>query len=957
MHSNPIIAISANSAVNLNSFLSDTTAPNILSFNFDLNSEILSLMFDETVDLSTLMISGIYFSREASPSAVFYTLSNGTLLSSNPSTEASISLPQSEVNALKQLEICLTADTCYLYVASNFITDTSSNGLLAILADNALRVTNYNPDSISPMLVEYTSFDFNLGSLTLSFSEVIRTSTFEPTSLNLYNTFSSLNSTTNYSLSSSAAILQNGLTLHISLSEDDVNHIKLDTRLCISSSTCIVRFGSLLITDMSGNPVTPSLVGDMNSIFQPSTYVFDTTRPNLKEWSIVMEDPGYVILVFDEIVSEVSFNPSELVFQDAFAASDTFSPSSSTFMRSVDGLSITVKFSQFDLDSIKSHQLICKTLDDCYLTFNANLLSDIMLLAVNPQINGISSVRASAYIPDTENPYLLNFTRFSLESRSFDLYFSEPMDILTIVYTNIIILKQQYTDAYIRLSGGDIAWTDTLKRQVRISLTREDYRTFLQWHLLAVSYYTTYVALYSSSISDMAGNHVIETSTPIQLDMSGFIADTSTANFLAFDIDLTQETISLEFDDIVFVDSLNAKTITLYSSQLMDNPYKLDRNAYDVLKIVTAPVTAVLDYYQFVTDPGVIVQGLAAPYDNYIATFQIDVNDLNAIKKNPQLVTNRENTFIQISQNTLLDTYLRNISSVNRTLQVRNFTPDTISPTIFGFDLDLNASLLFITFNEIVNLTTFDTTKLIIQNSASPFIINTTLISPQFAYYQFTESTVPYNDTMQSQFPIYLGYDDANALKSMLTLAQNRSTTYLSAGTGLFLDTNSNVNLPMNQTSALLVTHYTADFSQPYLVYFDLNLNNNYLLLYFNEAVDPSTFQIDEITLQSHPDSRLSAVNHTLRTDSTVTTTNYFGTVYIALSDEDQLILKDLNVPLAKSSTSTYLSLTKQTISDYRGYSVIPISPYAAIQVHLFYEGMLLLSLTNSQLIHFIFKI
>ena len=51
--------ILSSSVFKVSKYTNDTTSPNLVSFDLDLNSDTLSLTFDETINSSSLLVNGI----------------------------------------------------------------------------------------------------------------------------------------------------------------------------------------------------------------------------------------------------------------------------------------------------------------------------------------------------------------------------------------------------------------------------------------------------------------------------------------------------------------------------------------------------------------------------------------------------------------------------------------------------------------------------------------------------------------------------------------------------------------------------------------------------------------------------------------------------------------------------------------------------------------------------------
>ena len=411
----------------------------------------------------------------------------------------------------------------------------------------------------------------------------------------------------------------------------------------------------------------------------------------------------------------------------------------------------------------------------------------------------------------------------------------------------------------------------------------------------------------------------------------GYIPGSSPTSLVAFDIDLTNGTLTLQFDDVVLSETLYAQSITLFSQPLLNSTsYQLMSNAAQVNPIILAPLVAVTEYNEVITEPGQRIRGLAAPNDDFLVTFKLGKNDIDNIKISRDLATSISNTFIRITEKTVLDIYLRNVTASSGSIQLRSFIPDLVRPNLVSFTLNLTSSIIKLSFDEPIDPSFFMAPGIVFQNNVSSTLIQ----------YRFSDSTVLDNTTGRLEVELQLGYKDANALKSNPYLATNLSTAFIRLDSGAFIDQNNNLNQPISLLSPIQVVQFTQDTSRPRLIYFDLNLNDNYLSLYFDEAVNPTTLNISAILLQNSARLNESTFTHTLSLLSLVYTREYDGNLFITLHESDQLVLKNIFTPYAKEPNNTFISLSKNAIRNYNNLQVLPVSSSNALQVNILIEDL-----------------
>ena len=203
------------------------------------------------------------------------------------------------------------AYTTFALVTSKLVKDIAGNALTTLVSGAALAASSYSPDSTGPMLVDF-SVDLDTGVLVLSFSELVRADSFDPTGITLLETrpfdlellgpgaqsFTITEATAGvFKLSNSS-----GVDLAFTLAKPDLDSIKALRRLAADRNTTALSMEGKTITDMSHNPVDD--VSHENAML-PSGYARDTTPPTLDAFSLDM-NAGVLVLHFSEAIDERS---------------------------------------------------------------------------------------------------------------------------------------------------------------------------------------------------------------------------------------------------------------------------------------------------------------------------------------------------------------------------------------------------------------------------------------------------------------------------------------------------------------------------------------------------------------------------------------------------------------------------------------------------------------------------
>ena len=112
MNGNPVIPIQPSSALQVNTFTTDTTPPELLSYILDLDREILTLSFSETVNASSADVRALsILSSQDSSILVTLTEGNNSLI-----YERVIFLSPDDLNLLKSITKLVTNEMTHLYL-------------------------------------------------------------------------------------------------------------------------------------------------------------------------------------------------------------------------------------------------------------------------------------------------------------------------------------------------------------------------------------------------------------------------------------------------------------------------------------------------------------------------------------------------------------------------------------------------------------------------------------------------------------------------------------------------------------------------------------------------------------------------------------------------------------------------------------------------------------------------
>ena len=235
-------------------------------------------------------------------------------------------------------------------------------------------------------------------------------------------------------------------------------------------------------------------------------------------------------------------------------------------------------------------------------------------------------------------------------------------------------------------------------------------------------------------------------------------------------------------------------------------------------------------------------------------------------------------------------------------IRVSCFTEDVIRPQLDDFHLDMNEGELFLTFSETVSAISFDVTQIILQNNReNQYEISRKLTVDSYDIFE-TDNTV---------ITIKLSYADLNRIKSIPLFGLGKSNTWIAISDGLVLDMNYNPVEEITNDRAKQATNFTEDITSPRLKEFHLDFINEKMTLHFNEPINISLINYEQITLQ---DGLKADHSYTL-TGGEAEALNDALTIVITFNSLDIDYLK-MHSSLTTSTSDSYITFTAHAFYD-----------------------------------------
>lgn len=820
MAGNPVVEVTSRLPLLLqeSEFTSDTTLPELVSWNLDMNSGVINMTFTEAVDSATLEPRVLHFQDAMFERSAGYTLRNATVLNGDGVFMA-VRISDGDLNNIKVLDLCTRQSLggdCFLTYPTSLIQDMNFNVVLDAMDGNGTQVTRYTVDSISPRILRYDVL-MSHGEVRISFSESVNVSTFDPTGLT-FNPSASPNNPRNLT-GGTRLTNTSGLQLRFVFNQDDLEHFRMVPNFLDTIFNTYMRALPRSILDMSGNEL--DLYPSTGFFDDPTLFVPDGVSPTLLGFSLDMNST-LLTLTFSESVSN-ALALTDITLLDSFFGNSSHQLTGGRVLQTGAHFELTILLSADDVFAIQADDTLAKSLDTSWLVHGSSLTRDSGNNAIIPRLVGINATRASTYQADAIDPTVFQFQRLDLNDRELIVFFDEPVNISG---ANAALFQvQQFSNnsgIQYQLTGGTFSYDTrasgvlfpqrTARSVIILSLTPQDYKSLVLNTSLATSVLDSHLVLPRGAIVDMAGNDLVAVPPVMGRAVNQFIGDMSQPRIEQFYFDLDAGTITLSFSSVLDVGSFNPAALTLQNAMLSTVEYTL-------------------------------VTGFTDSAPDFSITVHMSNSDLNEVKRRTALATGLANTYIRIAASFINGISGNDIIAVTdgSARQAANFTIDTTRPQLTNYTLDLNQGLLRLSFDETMQASLFNLTRLSFHNMTT----NST------SYYHLTDnSTLISND--DPVMIVSLNFIDLNALKLLTNLATDSSNTFLSFDTRLAVDMSGNPVIPVSNISAVqIMGGVIPDTTSPTVEQFSLDMDGSpRLSLTFSEAVNAETLDASFIQLQ-----------------------------------------------------------------------------------------------------------
>ncbi|KAI6655112.1 hypothetical protein LOD99_2401 [Oopsacas minuta] len=908
LNNNNVDAIPSNDALLAAYFIPDQTSPTLLRYDLNLDLDLLSLTFDEFVESSSLMVQFLTI-QSATLSDPSYHTSPRTLTPGNNQTHTVndnghvivIQLGPDDRNEIKRRRgLAIDNTTVYLVAESYAILDMASNTLNEITDGTALEVRVYTADMTTPKLVKFT-IDMNLGMLTLSFQETVNASSLRISSITLQDNQTGL---TSHTLSSGTSTPSDNTEVTVTLSIDDLNSLKR-LIICRLLTQCYITYESDTIRDMANNSVDVRPNSEAFGVIQHQP---DSTMPRLVMFTVNLTQE-VVVLTFSETVNATTLDYTAFTLQDFFDPTTSYTLTDGINKQTEYSTVVVLTFSLYDLNQIKNNTELFTSRPNGWLTITMYAIRDMAFDAnyVMPITSSIyfgDGLVTEIFTPDFKRPELTHFD-LDMNDHILHLFFTETMYASSLYFNQMTIQnkKMQNITEFHSLSIRNTLLTPN-SPALTIQLDQYDADIIKVFTKLATTKNNTFLSLTDNTIDDMNRNNIVEIPFTNAIPVRNFIPDGVPPTLLGFNLAMDIALLELTFSEAVNTASLNVSQLRLQGS-----------------------ANAMSEYHAFT--PGQAPNFTQSHSQNQaVILIEIGTYDMNAIKKLYNLATSEATTYLSLTRHAILDMIGNQVveETTNNARQVTSYTPDSINPSLVSYDINMNTEIIQLTFDETVNVASFDVTQINIQSNQYTNLMS--LIS----YYRLTEGDYSYENTTVIHLSFDLG--DINTLKEMMSLMTSELDTYITFSNLLITDMNGNRIEEIINGRGQQVRIFTPDTTPPQVRSFLIDMDTGLLELTFRETINGYSLYVQSLTLQSYRNNT-AGLSLTLTSSSIGINLSFNTIVTIQISKTDLDNIKSIN-NFAISTNNTWLIWDSSLIMDMNNNPVIPRYDGGALMANIF---------------------
>jgi len=885
-------------SLNVDTYTKDIIQPTLTDFSLNMVTGEMKLTFNEIVDQTTVSASHMLLqAAKDSDAAVSLPLVGETQLTTDNELTVTIMLDLDSANGIRaDVNLAISEGTTFLTVTGGLIKDVDENEVNQIFSSDALPVGGFVVDSVPPELNGF-KIDMLAGIIVLSFEQPVLGISTTFVELQLQGPGASPNV---YSLTTGEYSSDVSTTVTITINEDDLNQIKsrdLCTRT-LAEEGCFVSFSNSFIQDARGLPVPGVTEG---AAFRADSYTDDDKSPSLLESTGFKKfdlDSGEIMLTFSEAIDPGSYKFAKITLvsdqEDAEAQSLTLTlvgdgiQDREVIATGLDSTVLTIKMAANDLNTIKQNTNLCVRRQDCYIKVDEGAFTDFAGndLEATPTDDNL---RTRRFAFDVSDPVLEDFT-INMDSSYVTLTFDEAISMPSLIRSRLTFTNSntlEHTLAGCPQGETCISQTDVYGFEFKVDITSDDLNQ-IKLIQFCTSEDDCFLTTTTELVKDMSKNSVVAVTNKQVVD-GGYTEDITAPKLVKFTFDFNSEELVLTFNEPVKATDMTTTDVTLQGSKT---------SADNSIKLATAEVENVVN---------------AA----LIVTINLVPTDLENLQRDTGLFISKDNSFLSIPRGAATDMAGIDLVAilVSDALQASTLGEDTLQGKLQEYTLDLATRKILLTFDEVIDISTFSATSIYVQNAVQ-------VCNPQDpsdcdgtkSKHQLTTSTAD-GTGLSSTVAISLSRADHITLGEDTAVATSTDNTYLVLGASTFDDSLGRDIISTTDGKALKAFAIVDDKTKPTVVSSSIDLTAEEATIVFSEPVFKGTFTIGAITVQSDS-GKLADVEYWTLTSTAYEFNKDRDTATIDLTTYDLDAIK-ARASLVIDDESAFISTTTDLVDDF----------------------------------------
>ena len=901
---NQITATDTTEYLKVVSFSDDTTDPNLVSFDLNMNKPSITMTFDETVDISSLKRSGITLLDSASASTKnavnLESCGDGSVCTiSTDGTVVKIDITDDDTNRIKLLQYASGFSDSFVAITTATITDTqrvTPNKVTAIAADKAMQVKqsvgSYTKDATVPKFTAFT-FDLEKSIATLTFSEPIKPGVVDFSSIVLQGSATSRQESVRLNKGTIQETSSASMTITIQLSAGDTVAVKSNKNMFTTQDDSFISLDQGAVVDLADLPV--KAVAADKAIKAGAPYGGDNIRGKLQKYTLDLAQ-RLLILSFDEVIDISSFSAGAIRLQVSGNKDTGTHLSDSTIQGANDTATVVVALSRADYVTLGEDPTIATSTTNTYLSMLASAFDDYngrnILAIVHAKGQKVGNV-----VPDVTAP-TVTASQLDLTKGEFALTFSEPINKK--VFKIGAITVQSHTDGTTagletRKLASTLYAVNKARDVVTITLNDDDLNYVKLADKIAVSTTSTFINYGRDLVVDLANNGVVAVVSGKAAAVTKVIADTKAPTLVSFGINMDDGILEMTFSEAVRADTIAPKQLMLQDAGPSSATHRLRG-------------------------------GTPSQTNGLSMNITLTVGDLNAIK-GKAMTSQKTDTYLRVLTAAVKETAA--VKDMNKNditalsdagaMLASSFKDDLTPPKLVSFDLDMTTEMLSFVFSETVTAKSITPAEFTLQSEAASNAVNYTL---KFGTPSTTDST---------KVTIKMDKKDVDAIKAMPKLAFQKTATFLTITPKSVTDVSGNAVVAVTADKALPVGDFKQDATVPTIVDFTLSITTGQVRMSFSETIDPAKFNATKVTFQSEKIANLGTSKVTLSDAEKVSTTPDTELTFSLIKADLDTIKQDTT--LAVSAATTFVSFPKEMIQDTAANPIEPVAVLSGLAV------------------------